>query len=216
MKRLAIIGSGDLGQQIAQHASTDNQFQVIGFFDDFKPVGAKVGNLVVLGKLSDVVNQFRENKFDEVLIGIGYNHMQFRQDLYKSIAGIVPLARLIHSTCIIDKSCVIGEGTVIYPGAILDQNVLVEENALINLGCCIAHDSIIGAHSFLAPRVSIGGFSKLGAKCILGINCTIIDNLTIYPNTQIGAGGVVVKNIDCAGVYVGNPVKFIRKNNDTI
>ena len=41
----------------------------------------------------------------------------------------------------------------------------------------------------------------------------VIDNIKIHSNTQIGGGGVVIKNINKNGLYVGNPVRFIDKNN---
>ena len=36
MKTLAIIGSGDLGQQIAHYALSDKQYDKVIFFDDFR------------------------------------------------------------------------------------------------------------------------------------------------------------------------------------
>lgn len=210
MKRLAIIGSGDLGQQLANLAENDQQFQVVGFYDDFKLAGDLAGDYKIMGKLNHVLSQFKEGLFDEVLIAIGYNHMHFRKEVYDSLKGRVPFAKLIHSTCIVSTSSKIKEGVVIYPGSIIDQNVTISENVLINLGCCISHDTILGGHSFFAPRVAIGGFSIIGESCVVGINSTIIDNIKICNNTQIGAGAVVIKNIQENGVYVGNPSKYIR------
>ena len=34
-KTLAIIGSGDLGQQMAHYAISDNHYEKVVFFDDF-------------------------------------------------------------------------------------------------------------------------------------------------------------------------------------
>ena len=39
MKKLALIGAGDLGQQIAWHAKQDGHYEVVGFFDDYATVG---------------------------------------------------------------------------------------------------------------------------------------------------------------------------------
>ena len=38
-KRLAIIGSGDLGLLIAHHASQSGEFIVVGFYNDFLEKG---------------------------------------------------------------------------------------------------------------------------------------------------------------------------------
>jgi sugar O-acyltransferase (sialic acid O-acetyltransferase NeuD family) len=210
MKRLAIIGSGDLGQQIAYHAETDNHYDVIGFFDDYKEKEERINNLPILGKTSDILDAYQKGFFDEILIGIGYKHLSFRTDIYHQFKDQVPFGKLIHSSSIIDPSSTIKEGVIIYPGCLIDQYVEIGENTLLNVGCTVAHDTKIGAHSFLSPRVAIAGFVTVGDCCILGINSTIIDNIQLANNTQIGGGGVVIKSIEQKGLYVGNPVRFIR------
>jgi UDP-3-O-[3-hydroxymyristoyl] glucosamine N-acyltransferase len=74
----------------------------------------------------------------------------------------------------------------------------------------VAHNVVINRHCFVSACVAIAGFVKIKEKCYLGINSTIIDNITIVANTQIGAGTVVIKNIEKEGLYVGNPHRFIR------
>lgn len=210
MNRLAIIGSGDLGQQIAYHAKTDNQYEVVGFFDDFKDKGDLVSSMPVLGGSTDILEAYENEMFDELLIGIGYKHIAFKKDLYTRFKGMIPFGKLIHSSSIIDPSSLIKEGVIIYPGCIIDQRVEIGENTLINIGCSVAHDTKIGAHSFLSPCVAIAGFVQIGKSCILGINSTIIDNIQVADNIQLGGGAVVIKNIEQNGLYVGNPVRFIR------
>jgi sugar O-acyltransferase (sialic acid O-acetyltransferase NeuD family) len=210
MKKLAIIGSGDLGQQIAYHAVEDNQFDVVGFFDDYKNEGDLVNNIPILGKIEDILPMFSNGVFDELLIGVGYKHMSFRSYLYDQFKGVIPFSKLIHSSSFVDTSSIIDNGVVIYPCCIIDKNVKIGNNVLINIGCCIAHDSEIGAHSFLSPRVAIAGFVIIEDKCIIGINSTIIDNLRIVGGSQIGGGSVVIKSIQEEGLYVGNPVRFVR------
>lgn len=210
MKRIAIIGSGDLGQQIAYYAIEDKQFTVSGFFDDFKNKGDKVNQIPVLGGTEDIELSFEQNLFDELLVGIGYKHMAARESIFNRFKSKIPFARLIHSSCLVDTSATIGEGAVIYPGSIIDHHVNIKDNVLMNIGCCIAHDTKIGNHTFLSPRVAIAGFVTIGNSCAIGINSTIIDNINITEQTQIGAGTVVIKDIEKAGLYVGNPSKFIR------
>lgn len=211
MNRLAIIGSGDLGQQIAHHAIATGKFSVIGFFDDFAKKGETITNHVVLGNTEDVENYYKRGNFDCLMIGIGYKHMRLRCDLYVRFKeSNIPFATIVHPSCIVDKNVVIGEGTVIYPGCILDSGVRIGENVLLNVGCCIAHDTTIASHSFLSPRVAIAGFTCIGERNILGINCTIIDNITTVDAVQIGGGGLVIKDVANSGLYVGAPVKFVR------
>ena len=208
MKRLAIIASGDLGQQIAYHAAQDKQFEVVGFFDDF--ADKSISEYTILGKTKDIEYSFKKNEFDEIIIAIGYKHFKVRAQLFNRLKDLIPFATLIHSSCYVDPSCKIGKGVCLFPGTVIDANAEIKDNVLINVSCTIAHHSIVGTHTFLSPRVAIAGFVTIGAYCNLGINSTIIDNITIAEYIQIGGGTVVIKNLEDQGLYVGNPSRFIR------
>ncbi|MFC3160367.1 sugar O-acyltransferase, sialic acid O-acetyltransferase NeuD family [Chryseobacterium arachidis] len=209
MKTLAIIGSGELGMQIANFAVQDNHYQKVVFFDDFEHNTEKNG-YQVLGATDKINQAFEEKKFDELMIGIGYNHLEKRKEIYLQFKNDIPFGNMIHSTTIKDITSKIMPGTVIYPGTILDKNVVISENCLLNLGCVIAHDSTIGDHSFLAPAVKIAGFVTVGEKCFLGINSTIIDNKKITNDVKLGGGSTVTKDIDEPGTYVGSPARKIK------
>lgn len=208
--KVAIIGSGHLGQQIAYHIGTDTQDKVVGFYDDFRVKGEQEMGFSILGQIDDIKADYNSKLFDKILIAVGYKHQQFKQQLFEKLSGEIPFYRFVHSTCHIDQSVVLGEGIVIYPGCILDQHVEIGNNTLLNLGCTIAHDSKIGDHCFLSPRVCVAGFVTIGSLSFLGINSTIIDNIYLSSETRTGGGTVVIKNIETKGLYVGNPAKFIR------
>jgi sugar O-acyltransferase (sialic acid O-acetyltransferase NeuD family) len=210
MKKLGIIGSGDLGQLIAYHAENDGHYNVAGFFDDFRKKEEFVGGKPILGGSNEVEKCFKEGVFDELMIAIGYNHIAFRKQIYDQYSALIPMGRIIHTSSYIDRSCIINQGCFILPGCVLDRNVVLKENVLLNTSCVIAHDSVIEAHTFLAPRVAVAGFVNIGNCCNIGINSSIIDNISICPNTQTGGGTVVIKNINQSGLYVGNPARFIR------
>lgn len=208
MKRLAIIASGDLGQQIAYHATQDKQYDVVGFFDDY--ANSETSKNKILGTTSDIETVFKNNGFDELIIAIGYKHLAVRAKLFNQFKKNIPFATIIHSSCYVDASCIIGVGVCLFPGSVLDANVIIKDNVLINVACTIAHDSIIGENTFLSPRVAIAGFVTVGENCNLGINSTIIDNINIKEHVQTGGGTVVISNIERQGLYVGNPSRFIR------
>lgn len=209
MKTLAIIGSGHLGQQIAHYATTDGHYAKVVFFDDFT-IEKEINGYKILGKTNKVLEAFSSEQFNELIIGIGYKHINKRKEFYEMFVNKIPIGTIIHSSCWIDASAKIEKGCVIYPSCIIDANTSIKANTIINISCSIAHDSVIGANCFLSPRVAIAGFVSIGECCVLGINATIIDNVKIVPNTQLGGATVVIKSIEQKGLYVGNPAKFIR------
>jgi sugar O-acyltransferase (sialic acid O-acetyltransferase NeuD family) len=205
MKKIAIIGSGDLGEQIAYHAINENQFAVAGYFDDFAPKGVLKHGYPVLGGLNDILKNFQDKVFDQLFVAIGYKHFELRSAIFEKFDGLIPFATIIHSSSYVDKSCQINQGVIIYPGCILDMNVRIEANVLINSGCVIAHDTHIGKHSFLSPGVTMAGFINTGRRVSLGINTTVIDNINIADDIRTGGGAVVTKDLEIPGLYLGIP-----------
>lgn len=210
MRKIAIIGSGDLGSQLKHLAAQCKGNKVIGFFDDYAKIGEHKHGLPVFGGSDDVLHHFELKLFDALLIGIGYNHMSVRRNLYDRFSSYIPFASLMHPSAIIDDSVEIGNGTIIYAGCILDVGVKIGDNVLVNVGGIVAHDTTIGNHCFLSPAVSIAGFVSIGSSSVIGINSTLIDNLNLPSGTQIGGGAVVIRSPEKPGLYVGNPARYIR------
>ena len=50
---------------------------------------------------------------------------------------------------------------------------------------------------------------RVGELTHVGIGATVKNNITITERCLVGAGAVVVKNIEKSGVYVGVPAKEI-------
>jgi acetyltransferase-like isoleucine patch superfamily enzyme len=118
------------------------------------------------------------------------------------------LIRMIHQgNVVIEPGCEIGPYSVIHAGT-LDSTV-IHEGVQVGSSCTIGHNAEIGKHSLLTVRVSIGGSSKIGARCFLGMGSTVKNQVKICDDTMIGAGGLVVRDIEKPGVYAGFPVKYI-------
>ncbi|MDB6171453.1 MAG: hypothetical protein JWL59_764 [Chthoniobacteraceae bacterium] len=210
MIRLAIIGAGALGQQIAQHARQSRLFEVTGFFDDTRAIGEATQEGAVLGPLPAIAQHHHAGAFDELLLGIGYHHLAARERIFEELAPHVPFARFIHPAACVDSSVRLGPGIFVSAGCILDLNAELAANVFLYPGCVIAHDSLIGAHSFLAPAVRVAGRVRVGRRCFLGIGTTVVDDVSLADDVSTGAGAVVVCDLPDAGTYVGVPARRLR------
>lgn len=210
-KRIAIIGSGDLGKSIAHYAK-NNGYTIVGYYDDFQEANLIEG-FPLLGKLNRIEEDYQHNLFEALVCAIGYKHFDFREKVYNQYhceKGI-PFATIIDKSCHVDSSAEIGEGVVLFPTAMVDKGCVIEDNVLLNVGVTIAHDSIVKRHSFLSPRVAMAGFSTIGERCMIGINSTIIDNVTIGADIRVGGGTIIIKSLTESGLYVGNPARYVKR-----
>ena len=206
MKRIAIIGAGELGQQIA-HLGQNNSYSIVGFFDDWATEDIIAG-LPVFGKTNEV-DRYR-SRFDALVMGIGYKHFAFKEQLFSELSEKYEFATLIDKSAIIDPSAVVGSGCVIYPHAVIDKDVKIGRDTIVNLSCNICHNSIIGDHTYLSPAVNLAGYVMVGKAVFIGIGATVSDHLSICDNAIIGAQSLVVKSIDSfssKGIFAGVPAK---------
>lgn len=208
--RVAIIGSRTLGQHIAHYINQSGNLQVAGYFDDFRPKGHTINQIEVLGSIAEIETYYQNSAFDSLIIGIGYNHFEVRQQLFHNFRTLIPFETYIHPSAVIDPSVSIGEGVVILPGCILDMNVQIGNNIFFNIGCFVAHDSVVKDNVFFGPGVKVAGFVSIGSNCFLGINTCIVNNLQIKNDIYTGAGAVVTKDLIEPGKYVGVPAIKIK------
>ncbi|GAA6764473.1 hypothetical protein AAFH68_04030 [Flavobacterium sp. CGRL1] len=89
MKTLAIIGSGDLGRQLAYYALSDLHYSSVVFFDDFSEEKI-VNGIPIIGRTEDVEKAFELKQFDELLIGIGYKHLAEKKKNIRKISDKNP------------------------------------------------------------------------------------------------------------------------------
>ena len=208
-KTLAIIGSGHLGLHIAHYAIYDKHYNNVVFIDDFSKE-SEINGIKIIGKTSDIEELFEENIFNELIIGIGYSHLEKRKELFNKYKNRIPFGKIIHSSCRIDSTAIVKDGCVLYPNSSIELECVVHENTIIANNTMVAHIVIIDRHCFVSACVAIAGFAHIHELCYLGINSTIIDSVTIDKGTQIGAGTVVIKSIDKSGLYVGNPHRLVK------
>lgn len=201
---LAIIGAGDLGRLMAHHAALSG-IKVAGFIDDYCKED-RVDGYKVLGTLKDIESLKEKAVFTHVILGIGYNHLNFKKSLYEELKSKnIPLGSIISLSVYVDESAMVGDGCFLLPGTTLDKGVVVEDNSVLNTGVVVAHDSVIGKHCFLGPGVKLAGFIKIKERCFLGVGTTVIDNLNLCEQTQTGGGAVLIKSTTTKGLYLGVP-----------
>lgn len=90
------------------------------------------------------------------------------------------------------------------------MDIKIGNHVIINLDCTLGHDDVIKGFVTIYPSVNVSGNVTVGECSELGNGMQIIQGKDIVPNSIIGAGTVVVKNIDESGIYVWSPVRKIK------
>ena len=107
-------------------------------------------------------------------------------------------------------------GIEIHPGAKIGKGVFIDHG----MGVVIGETSEIGDRCLLYQGVTLGGTGKdcgkrhptLEENVVVGAGAKVLGAIQIGSNTRIGAGSVVVKNVERNSTVVGIPGRVVHQS----
>ncbi|PWX19591.1 transferase [Clostridium perfringens] len=211
MKNLIIIGAGGVGREtawIVEQINIKNKtYKILGFIDDNSTIwNTYINGYKVLGGIDYLIDYK-----DDVKVVVAIANYKVKKNIVGKLKNKrISYTNIIHPSLNIHKSVQIGEGNIIYEGAIISPNVSIGNHIIISPKSGIGHDSIIKDYVSLLWNVSVSGNDLIEEGVLLGSASTIIQGKRIGKGSIVGAGSVVINNIDDKKTVVGIPAKVIK------
>lgn len=211
MKQIVIIGAGGFGREVQWLIERINAkeltWQLKGYIDDGIEAGTKINGYPILGGI-DYLLEMEE----EISVVCAIGSSQTRKKIIEKISNKnnIEFPNLIDPNVQMSNYIELGRGNIICAGSILTVNISVGDFTIVNLDCTVGHDVILNSFVTVYPSVNISGCVKIGQCTEIGTGTKIIQGKTIGNKVIIGAGAVVVRDIDIPGTYVGVPVKAVK------
>jgi serine O-acetyltransferase len=107
-------------------------------------------------------------------------------------------------------------GIEIHPGARIGHGVFIDHG----MGVVIGETSVIGDKCLLYQGVTLGGTGKahgkrhptLAQNVVVGAGAKVLGAITVGANTRIGAGSVVLRNVEADSTVVGIPGRVVHQS----
>ena len=212
MKNIVIIGAGGVGREVSliiqQINELEQTWNLLGFIDDNTDNWGKVinGNSVI-GGIDSL--EFLSN---DTYIVIAIANYKVKKNIVNKINNKFKFATIVHPKVWIHDYMTVGEGTIIYEGAILTANIEIGNHVIISPKCGVGHDSIIKDYVSLLWNVNVSGNDLIEEGVMMGSGSTVIQGEKIGKGSIIGAGAVVVNDIESFSTAVGVPAKVIKSD----
>lgn len=217
LKNLYIIGAGGFGREVAWLVERINAivptWDLKGFIDDNTAIhGTMQDDYQVVGDCGYLINSPQE-----VYAVCAVGSAKVRKKIIEKLSGYsnIKFATLVDPSVLCSNRVTIGEGSIICAGTIITVDVSIGKHVIINLDCTIGHDDIIHDFVTIYPSVNVSGDVEVGECSEMGTGMQIIQEKNIGEESIIGAGAVVVKDINMPGTYVGMPAERIE-GTDTV
>ena len=212
MKNIVIIGAGGVGREVSliiqQINELEQTWNLLGFIDDNTDNWGKVINgYSVIGGIDSL--EFLSN---DTYIVIDIANYEVKKKIVNKVNNKFKFATIVHPKVWIHDYMTVGQGTIIYEGAILTANIEIGNHVIISPKCGVGHDSIIKDYVSLLWNVNVSGNDLIEEGVMMGSGSTVIQGKKIGKGSIIGAGAVVVNDIESFSTAVGVPAKVIKSD----
>ena len=207
MSNLLILGAGGHGKVVADAAFEMSSWQEIAFLDDQYPEYKINSRFPLIGKISDAL-QFCED-FSDVIVAVGDNNK--RRELLEWVLEMdFSVASVIHPSACVSQSAMVAEGVVVFANSVINADSHIGKGCIINTAAVIEHDCVLGVCVHVSPNAVLAGGVTVDEESWIGIGSSIIENVTIGSGAVIGAGSVVLEDVEDKATVVGVPAKAIK------
>jgi len=106
-------------------------------------------------------------------------------------------------------------GIQIFSGCFVSGNVKLGRGVIINVNCSLSHDCMVGDFSTLSPACILGGRVRIENQVLVGLGAKIANRklnqpLIVGANSIVGAGSMVIEDVESNQVVAGVPALSIR------
>jgi sugar O-acyltransferase (sialic acid O-acetyltransferase NeuD family) len=206
MTQLTIIGAGGHGKVVLEAAQQTGRWTGFQFADSGPAAGSMLMGIPVL-LLSDWM---RAGLHDgEAVVAIGHAESRLRIASELRSTGM-PLAVVIHPRAVVSRSAILGSGTVVLANAVVNAMSVIGDCCIINSGATVDHDCMLGEGVHVCPGANVAGGVKIGPRSWIGIGSCVREYSSIGADILVGAGSVVVDDLNVPGTYFGVPAQLRR------
>jgi len=218
MKNILIMGGKGPAVVIANAIDHANkigysEYQCAGLINDNEK---EIDGYKVFGKFSDISKLVDDGYY---IINTIYK-MGAQEDRVKMFNSLgIPddkLAVFIHPFAYVSPSATLSPGCVVMPNATVSAQTRLGKCCLLMTNSSVGHDNDIGAFNFFTSNSCLGSYIKTGYSVWFGMNCTVRGKLNIGNRASVGIGAVVTKDIPDDEIWIGNPAKLHKTNDDKI
>ena len=199
-KNLLIFGDQEMAEIAYFYFHEQSEYNVVAFVVDKEYVTKDSLCGLPIVTLESASERFKGEH--DMFVALCYSKFVVREQKYNEVTLGYDLASFISPKATIASNVTIGKNCFIFEDNTIQPYVSIGNNVVVWSGNHIGHHSQISDNCFITSHVVISGGVRIEENCFLGVNSTLRDHITIGKRSVIGAGALILSNVDPDGVYL--------------
>lgn len=146
---------------------------------------------------------------NKALVSISDSEQRWKEIQKARQAGL-QLINAIHPSTVFLPECSLGENVIIHANCLVGYRAEVDDGVILNTGSQIDHHCKIKRAVTIDPGVVLAGNVLVEEFCSIHTRAAVINKIRIGRNSVVGAGTVVIRDIEANSVVVGVPGRKIK------
>jgi sugar O-acyltransferase (sialic acid O-acetyltransferase NeuD family) len=159
-------------------------------------------------KVLDSVDTYEIAESDVFISAIGNPKYKVRCSAHVIENGGM-FVNVIHPLANVGHNVRLGTGIVLAPFSSITSDVTIGDHVSIGAFSNVGHDVVVGDWCQISGHCGLNGGSSLGDGAFLGSHACILPKVKVGGWAHVGAGSVVVRNVDPFTRVFGNPAAAI-------
>ena len=210
MKRLIILGSGNIGKIASEYAMLSK---------DYGKEWTIGGCLEFEGKDSVADSQYPQiigtiegyQPADEDVFFCSYANVEDRKKSVRIMEQKgAQFINIIHPSANVLSTSILGVGNLIGAFTTISVNSTIGNHCVIQDHCNVGHDCVIGDFTHLYVGNIVCGINTLGECTTVYTGSVIYPKLKVGEGATIGAGSVVMRAVKPGTTVMGSPAKKVE------
>ena len=194
-KDIVLIGTGGGTEMVLDAIRKGNEFNVVGFIDDFSK-DSSFKELPIFGGI-DTIDGLVSKGLENLVLSYGFiGALKNRMNVFKKFDKKINFPNIIDPTSNIESSVLFGKGNIILANSYIGSKVKIGNINIVNTGALISHETEINDGNHFTPSSTIAGQVKIGSLCTFGMNSSVLMNTIIGDNVLISNNVATSSNIE--------------------
>lgn len=186
------------------------EYEIVGFLDDNPDLHhQKIQGLPILGG-TEQLDLLYEQGVEGLFCPIGDNAVRLQILRHARNAGMITPS-FIHPSVNLSRDVSFMGTIYILAGSTIMPHAHFEDGVMISMMVSIAHHTILNDGVFVSTGCNVGAGIDIGTCAYLGIGSTVMTGVKrIGEHSLVGAGAVVISDVEPHSVVAGVPAKVLR------